>query len=425
VLLLILDTVRAQSLSLYGYARPTTPNLVRMAADGVVFESAFSTAPWTLPAHASMFTGRYPHELSTGWTTGLDAKYPTLAELLTQNGYRTAGFVANQLYGPPAFGLGRGFAHYDVFPRTLPYTLYHSNLVRFGIARVNGWANGYYSPLRKTAEQINDAFLSWLSDDQSRPFFAFLNYYDAHDPYAPPKPFDRKFLDAEPLTRRTNPGRHTAEEVKGLQDAYDGAIAYLDSEIGRLYDELKSRGILNNTLIIVTSDHGEEFAEHTVLGHGNSVYATALHVPLLIMDPKHAAAGKRVSEAVTTRDLSATVIDLIGVSASWPGQSLTRTWNDGQGANARSTSPILAVLPFSKNLPDWYPVSNGDLRSLLSDPYHYIRNGNGREELYDIRRDPWEKNDLAKVERVQTAVSTLRRQTDSLLGTTTDAAGSR
>ena len=195
VLLIVLDTVGALHLSLYGYDHPTTPHLEAWARGGVRFEHAFSMAPWTLTSHASMFTGRWPHELSADWLAALDDHYPTLAEELASQGYASAGFVANSYCGR-GLGLNRGFAHYEDYPVTPAQILFASALGRLVVPN-------YETRLRmllKSADDVNGELLGWLDrrKDQ-RPFFAFLNYMDAHDPYDPPAPFDTAFSDPASL----------------------------------------------------------------------------------------------------------------------------------------------------------------------------------------------------------------------------------
>jgi glucan phosphoethanolaminetransferase (alkaline phosphatase superfamily) len=177
VLLIVLDTVRAPSLSLYGYERPTTPELERLAARGVRFERALSTSPWTLPSHASMFTGHFPHELSADWETSLDETYPTLAEVLASQGYVTAGFVANVRYCSEESGLNRGFAHYEDHPVSPEQVIKSSSLGRALIANAHlrRFLGSYDIFGRKSAPDVNAAFLRWLSRNERRPFFAFLN----------------------------------------------------------------------------------------------------------------------------------------------------------------------------------------------------------------------------------------------------------
>jgi arylsulfatase A-like enzyme len=422
VLLIVLDTVRARNLSLYGYDRPTTPELEKLAKKGVVFEQAISTAPWTLPSHAGMFTGRHQHELSVGFASRLDATYPTLAEVLSANGYTTAGFVANTWYAGKASGLDRGFTHYEDMVVSPGQVIVSSTLGRtannnFKLRR----AVGYSEVLgRKTAPDISDSFLRWLSEkDPQRPFFAFLNYFDAHEPYLPPEPFDAMF---GPNVPRRNP-RHdhywnwTPSEVQAEMDAYDGAIAYLDNQVGQLFDQLEKRGLLDNTLVIITSDHGEEFYEHGIMDHGYSLYMPLLRVPLLISFPDRVPAGMRVKEPVTPRYLAATVMELLNLKneAGFPGVSLARFWDGGAAPDISVTEPLLSELEFTPNLPESYPISKGDLKSLITEQYHYIKNGDGSEELYDYLNDALEQNNLSLSKEGRAALNKFRASLASIL----------
>jgi arylsulfatase A-like enzyme len=388
ILLIILDTVRAQSLSLHGYARPTTPQLDRLAENGVMFERALSTSPWTLPSHASMFTGRFPNELFTEFQQPLDSTYPTLAEVFSRRGFLTAGFSANLGYGSYETGLNRGFIHYEDYPITLGQTLMSSSLYRTitnsnNLVRVVG-----ATPNRKSAEEINGDFLSWLSHKDERPFFAFLNYFDAHMPYRPPESFDPKFGPRETQL-----------------DAYESCIAYLDGQIGLLVDELNNRGLLENTLVIITSDHGEQFGEHNLFGHGNSVYLSVLHVPLLIIFPSRVPAGKKVREMVTLRDIPATVVDLVKLNdAHFPGTSLARYWNAAKKTSDAGHSLLLS--------------EERNMKSLVVDRYHYIVNRHGREELYDIESDPAEQHNFADTEEGRRVCERLRTTLEPALATT-------
>ena len=313
VLLIVMDTVRAQNLSLYGYDRPTTPNLQELSKNGVVFDWAISPSSWTLPSHASMFTGRWLHELSVGVVTPLDDQYPTLAEVLASKGYLTAGFIANTFYCGNEFGLSRGFDHYEDYTKSLTQAILYTSLADKALEKLGVviGRNRFYWP--KTAEQVNSEFLHWLANHQTRPFFAFLNYIDAHDPYMPPDNFEGKFgspeLRANPYTVPID--QRSQEEIQAEIDAYDGSIAYLDHQIGQLMTELNWRGILENTLVIIVSDHGEQFNDHSLNGHSNSLYLQAIHVPLVILLPDQLSAGERVDATVSLRDLPATILDLI------------------------------------------------------------------------------------------------------------------
>ncbi|HXE57647.1 MAG TPA: sulfatase, partial [Gemmatimonadales bacterium] len=398
VLLLVLDTVRSMSLGLYGYERPTTPALEAWARRGVVFERAYATAPWTLPSHGSMFTGRWPHELSTGWSSPLDRTHPTLAEALARRGYATGGFVANLLYCSRQHGLARGFARYDDFPVSPGEVLVSSSLGRFltNRSRVRRLV-GYYDVLgRKSAAEINRAFLGWIESVGDRPFFAFLNYYDAHEPYLPPDSLARRFASggvrrphriAYQLheASRSQRGAMTPEETRAERDAYDAAIAHLDAEIDRLFRELDRRGVLQRTLVIVTSDHGEHFGEHGLFGHGHRLYRPALEVPLVLIFPGRVPAGQRVREPVSLRDLPATTLALLGDSSShrFPGASLTRFWG---GDSLPVPQLILAEVDRGRRRYHVAAVAEG---------LYYIRKPGGVEEVYALEGDPLQLRNLA------------------------------
>ncbi len=417
LLFIVVDVGRAADMSLYGYARPTTPNLDSLAKSSVVFDRATSTAPWTLPSHASIFTGRYPHELSADWRAPLDDTYRTLAEVLSDRGYITGGFVANRFYGAREFGLGRGFQHYESRRATPSELIATSRLGRGLISRFNQLSHSYYMEGRMNASEINRRVLRWLPSERSRPFFVFVNYFDAHDPYLPPSPYDRKFLLTEPSTRAIHDGvRHTAEELRGMRAAYDGAIAYVDWQLNSLLRELQRRGDLSNTLVIVTADHGEEFGEHGWVNHGNGLHYPSVHVPLLISFPGRVPGGVRVAEPVTLRDLPATALDLLGIAgAGIPGRSLALHWERSPITSREGASPLLSELKKRKRTLWWYALSKGDMRSIIVGRYQYIRNGDGREELYDVVTDPWETVDLTRSAGHPAILDTARNALESAL----------
>ena len=401
VLLIVLDTVRAKSMSLYGYAGDTTPKIDAFAARGVVFNRALSTSPWTLPSHGSMFTGRYPAELSGDFTERMDDTHPMLAEELGRSGYLTAGFVANTSFGGAEFGLGRGFHHYEDHPTSLRSALLATSaggelLTATGVPGL--FRDEKFG--RKSADAINRSFLRWLSSREGgRPFFVFLNYFDAHDPYLAPEPFMRRFRATRPEGRLWS--RQTLDwspdDVRELNAAYDGTIAYLDDRVGWLLDELQRRGELDRTIVVITSDHGEHFGEHGLLEHASSLYMPLLHVPLVVVHPSSVPAGVRVQTSVSLRDLPATMLDLAGQGAAsrLRGRSLAALWT-GDGA-AGAPSPLLSeASQITERYPSHYPARQGRMRSIVVDGMHYILNlGSGREELYDLGRDPDELIDLS------------------------------
>ncbi|WP_337175629.1 sulfatase [Paludisphaera sp.] len=428
VLLLVLDTVRAESLSLYGYHRDTTPNLNRLAARAVRFDQARSTAPWTLPSHASMFTGRWPHELNVGEKKPLDGTYPTLAEALSSRGYATGGFIANTFFCNQWFGLGRGFRHYDDFYEeqesvSVAEALRCSSLGRLAVKALPDSLGGV-ERRRKDAARINGAFLNWLDGEGGgdRPFFAFLNYFDAHGPFIPPDGFERPFgrpaadAEEEAMIRewdvRSRAGV-TDAHLALARDSYDDCLAYLDQQVGRLFDELERRGILDETLVIVTSDHGEGLGEHDLIGHGRSLYDQETRVPLLIFLPRGERGGESVAEAVSIRDIPATVLDVLGLDGpAFPGASLAR--------RPTAEAPVLTEVRIkdavSKN-PARPPAWRGPMAAVIADGFSYIRNADGREELYDVLADPAQLRDLAPE---PDSAETLTRLRESLDGMRTD-----
>lgn len=411
VLIVLLDTVRAASMSLYGHDRPTTPNLDAFAQGATTFDRAMAPAPWTLPTHASLFTGRWPDELSSRWQVPLDDADQTLAEYLRARGYATGGFVANIWYAAKESGLARGFIHYRARQRTLEQMVWSTTLAQIpvvrqvlesrrppqDILRPDRWRwlpqNQAYD--RKWAPEVVDNFLEWQAGVGDRPFLAFLNIFDAHDPYWPPEGWRTRFA-AEPTER----------------DAYEGAIAFADAALGRLFREMDARGILDNTVVVVTSDHGEQFGEHGLTSHGNSLYLPVLHVPLLIRDPEAFGAGTRVEEPVSLRDVPATILDLADIPGpGLPGHSLAPLVGELPG-EAAAPWPALAWVEASPGGldegPD-EPTDRGEMHSAFIDRWHYILNGDGVEELYDVVADPDELRNLARDPQATTALALLRR----------------
>jgi arylsulfatase A-like enzyme len=398
VLFLILDTVRSQDLSLYGYGRETAPEIERLAATGVTFDRAIAPAPWTLPSHASMFTGLSPDLLSTDFDTPLDASAPTIAEVLRARGYATGGFVANSVFATRATGLDRGFSTYQDHSLSAGLFLSSSRWMRRAATAILPVFGVHGSLDHKSAEKVNREFLSWMPTD-GKPFFAFLNYFDAHLPYKLEPPYDRKFRNPPPRYWRFKGwGRGYDEaDLEEVHDAYVSSIAYVDAQVGALLRELERRGVMRNTVVIVASDHGEHFGEHGgIMDHANSLYLPLLHVPLVIAFPSQVPAGARVQSPVSTQDIPATILDLLGHSGEpvLPGRSLAHQWNQDPADD--DTAAVI----FSDLTPNTFahpsdPIRKGPMQSLIRGGIHYIRNGDGSEELYDYLADGEERTNLA------------------------------
>ena len=414
VLLLVLDTVRAESLGLHGYARDTTPNLARWAKKGVRFDRAISTAPWTLPSHGSIFTGEWPYKLNLHWQNALEPTTPTLAEFLGSRGYRTGGFASNTNFCSYESGLNRGFVHYEDYPIT-PRAILGSNVlgrwvVREILDRGDFYGHKWLLFQSRGAKAINRAFLDWLPREGrgGRPFFAFLNYLDAHEPFVLPEdsgphfgarpgsPEDFAMLMDYGEIDKINLG---ARDVALARDSYDDCIAYLDRQVGSLLDELERRDVLQDTVVLITSDHGEEFGEHGVFNHGYTLYQQAVHVPLVVISPTTAAPpGRVVDRAVSLRDLPATVVDLVGLSAGspFPGRSLADLWRTAAGPELPPTSPALSEVSAPLVLDPRHgrgPGPRGFAMSLVAGGRHFIRDSFGKEALYDLDADPKQLRD--------------------------------
>jgi arylsulfatase A-like enzyme len=416
ILLLILDTVRAADLSLYGFARSTTPELEHFAQGATVFDRAFSTSSWTFPSHASIFTGHWAFAVNLSCRDGLGPEMPTLAEALRGLGYATTAFVANTSYAGWESGFTRGFEHYHDYPialRTAAEATAFGKKVYPRLRRVLTaslrrvpllWRLRWPPPQRfQSADEITGSFLAWLDRGRPAPFFAFLNFMDAHPPYTAPDSFRYRFRS--PILRPvspwawsdTPPTRLTPADLRPKQDMYDGSIAYLDSQLGRLFRELDRRGLLDNTLVIVVADHGEEFAEHGVVNHGNTLYHRSLHVPLIVRFPGRVPQGRRVTQRASLRNLAATVLDLVGPSptAELPGRSLARFW---AGPDTMSDT-IVASVHQTDEAPSCFPGGPGDLTSIALGEWRYIRRqGDTTEELYDFDHDLLERWNLVESE---------------------------
>jgi len=409
VLVIILDTVRAASMGLYSSADSTTPRLDEWSRSGTVFDWAFSPAPWTLPSHGSMFTGAWAGGQSGDWERPLDRTLPTLAERFRDRGFLTAGFVANMHYTAWDSGLPRGFGHYEDYVvnwgqlvRSSSYTQTALYAELRDARSLGGIAKAFLNPNLsidpkhrfepKRGKAVTDAFLEWQAANRTRPFFAFLNYFDAHQPYYAPPEF-----------------RHFSGT--GGLSSYRAAIAFLDAEIDRVLVALRERGVLDQTLVIVASDHGELFAFKGMNGHAHNLYVNTIRVPLFIRLPGRVPEGVRVTQPASLRDLAATIMDLAAPDAPpLPGSSLATIWT-----GAGLPSPVLAEVTRAKNIESHYPTSRGDMQTLFDDRWQLIRNGDDRLEFYDYRADTLQERDLAVSDSASALLASMRQRLQALL----------
>lgn len=362
VLLVSIDTCRADRLGCYGYARPTTPHVDALAREGVRFRSAFATVPLTTASHGSMLTGTYPPTHGVRLNNGdrLVASNVTLAETLRAAGFQTAAFVG-AFPLDPRFGLDQGFDAYDC-----PFT--HSSLGSNGSVR--------------TAEQVNRPALLWLDKHAEQPFFLFLHYFDAHEPYAPPPSFATRWSD----------------------DPYASEIAYIDHCIGQVMDRLRELDAYDDTLVIITADHGESLGEHGESTHALFVYQSTLHVPLIVRAPR-GRAGTTVAGNVSSVDIVPTVLDLVGlpIPPHVQGVSLAQCL-DG------APVPVREIPIYAESL-QAATFGCSSLSSVVEGSWKYIRAP--RAELYDLGRDAGEVSDLSAQEPI--VAQRLRERLEALV----------
>jgi arylsulfatase A-like enzyme len=285
----------------------------------------------------------------------------------------------------------------------------------------------FYADARKDARSINRAVLEWLvhRPDQARPFFVFLNFMDAHAPYKLPEGAHQHF-GYEPRSRDEIRAIHESWDLIDkltlprhyltmARDAYDSCLAYLDEQLGALFAELRRGGLLDNTVVVILADHGEGLGEHDLFDHGESLYSTELNVPLLVLLPRERRITGVVSEAVSLRDLPATVVDLVGLAAGspFPGQSLAPLWRDPNRPEA-SVSPVVSELlvPDPRNANQGRsPAYRGPLVSLAEGDYVYIRNlGDGGEQLFNTRDDPGELSNRVGLATMKSLLDRFRKR---------------
>jgi arylsulfatase len=299
LLVISIDTCRADHLTCYGYNRDTSPHLDQLAKEGVLFEDVTAASSWTVPSHMSMFTSLYPSVHKVQEASALAEGIPTLAECLAKSGYVTAAFVSAATMNH-WFGFNRGFQFYD------DYTVSRSEPNQF----------------RKvvTGHLVTEQAAKWLQKHSRENFFLFLHYFDCHGDYISPAPFNEKFdpdykgkengrfIGMWPADKRASVSVMDLAHIVAL---YDGGIAYTDEQVGKIFQLLQDLRLSEKTLVIVLSDHGEGFLEHGLFTHGNSLYEELLRVPLILRLPGVIPAGKRVAGNVSHVDLMPTVMGLL------------------------------------------------------------------------------------------------------------------
>ena len=380
VVLVVLDAARARQFGAYGYPRPTTPVVDRLAAEGAVFESAYTPAVYTLGAMSSLWTSQHPdrHHGNVSFSSPLPRDRLTLAEVLTGQGIHTAGFVATAV--PGGFnGFDRGFEEF----------------------------HEVWREIGSRADVFRQAIPPWLARNAGRRFFAYVHYREPHFPYDPEPPFDAMFGPDGPIPkparrdmeffRDVNQGRRafSAEERDHLVRLYDGNLAYVDREVGALREALEAAGVWDRTLLVVTADHGEALLEHGWIGHNVQVYEPSARIPLVVRFPAgDFPRGVRVGGLVDLLDVAPTVADVFGVRHEGGAD------REFQG---RSLLPVVVGAPGKPMV-----VS----RTVWDRPRYAVRDGrftylydtaNGRERLFDTAEDPGETRDVAASHPLRTA----------------------
>jgi arylsulfatase A-like enzyme len=421
VVLMVLDTVRARNVSTYGYARPTAPEFDALAREGALFLDATSPSTWSLPSHASLFTGRYPSSHGAhGEHQYLDARFPTLAQELARNGYETFCFTSNAWISD-GLGLTRGFDFQDASWKSgggpgLGFSFIHRLLDRLGLqARDKGGA------------VVADHFEAWARARPAegvRPAFVFLNFIEAHFPYHQlPHDYLWRFTErgygdlrsisvdlvAQQFGGEGRPVEAVGEPARAM---YDGGVAYTSRLLDRVVSALRARGTLDRTVLVVLADHGEILGERAgFFGHGPSLYQESVGVPLFVRYPPRIPAGARVEAPVSTLGVFATILDLAGL-AQLPTLQVGSLAPLATGTAGASGGPILSELQRTREITAERP----DVQMSGAQRYRLFREGSlklvertgGPPLLYDLAADPGETRDLA-AERPADAARMLAR----------------
>ena len=388
VLLISIDTCRADHLSLYGYPRETSPTLERLASDGVVFDQALVQVTDTVPSHASLFTSRYPFVHGAANGVALREEFLTLAELLGRNGLGTAAFVSGYTMTAADSGLDQGFQTYD------------DELTQAGGPTAK-------LPNERPADETAERALAWLDRHAAEGFFLFVHFFDPHGLYQPPEPYDRMF-EAEspqpfllPMNRIPPYARIENENDANVYiSRYDGEIRFVDDQIARLVDALERHGVLDDTLIVVTADHGESLTEHGFFfAHGWRLFEPSMHVPLLIRYPSGLPRGRRVDGIAQSIDVMPTLLELLGIDApaEIDGVSLMPLIDGREPALnpyalAKTTKALTYLnLEIDRDLHDHYAIRTPE--------WKYLHGEDGvTSALYDLVSDPEEALDVAAAE---------------------------
>lgn len=404
IIMIILDAVRAQNMSCYGYAQETTPYINEFCAESILFKHAFSPAIWTIPSHASLFTGTYLSKHgAVNLHRYLDGKSTTLAEVLYSHGYNTVIFSNNYFISVKDFGLSRGFNIIEgpTYPK--------SNFKRI-IHKGKRWLTGSLDCGAAVTNMFVRDFIDRRSNSDN-PFFLFINYMEAHAPYNHvPKKFLKRLVrkGGRKRIKSTNQDRlkyltrsieMTEDDFKLLRSFYDSQISYLDFRVNEVLEILKHKGIFDNSIIIISSDHGDMIGEHNLMHHSYCVYEELIKVPLILKLPYRNDQGKKQNDLVSLIDIFPTLTELLGITNDFLERQL-------QGVNLpleksdRSREYIFSECERPKNeFKDTYPdfdfsIYDRQLLAIRSKQYKFIWSSDNNNELYAVEKDPTEQRNL-------------------------------
>jgi arylsulfatase A-like enzyme len=423
VILITIDTLRADHLGCYGNENMITPNIDSLSAGGVTFMRATAQVPLTLPSHTSILTSTYPP------THGVrdNAKYqfgdylPTLADVLKENGYQTTAFISAFVLDS-RFGIDKGFEIYDDNIQNQAYFYFSSASPPFALAigfKLLGLVPPH-KPERK-AEKTTKAVIDWLEENSGNRFFLWIHYFDPHGPLNPPPPYDTLYLSSETdrgefldnvprygsLLGQSDSRELTAKEIEGIRALYRGEVTYTDYYIGLLLEQLKKQGVEDKTLLVLTADHGQSISEHDYIGHSMELYRETMHVPLILHCPEMIRSGQAVETPVQSIDIMPTILDLLDIETpeTCRGRSLIPlTMAKRAGLEARF-SYLETLHPKPGKM---------KLIGLDSGEYKYIKALEGdREELYWIKNDPIEANNIAATDLERTGI--MRKKLQEML----------
>lgn len=414
VLLVTLDTTRADRLGCYGNKRIATPNLDRLAAEGVVYDNAFTPVPSTLPSHCSILTGMYParHGVHDNGVYRLAEALVTLPERLREAGYRTAAFVSAFVLDRQ-FGLDQGFDLYDdrvadPLVRADPQRLAHDKAIPEGHRR---WVVQQALPFQRRADAVTAPAIKWIGRQSGRPFFLWVHYFDPHVAYTPPAPWDTRYdpgyrgeMDG---TRETFTRVFTARKYVNVGDVprpdmdhmialYDGEISFMDASIGALFRAIEAQGLWDQTLVVVVGDHGEGFGEHgQIWEHSGTIFDEVVRVPLIVKPLGGGERGRRVAALARTIDIAPTVLALAGLPPLAAADGITLTGLSHGGREAEPPAEVLLeALRDRQVMPTgWSFLGLRDQRQKLM--LLYPEKGEPQPSLFDLLADPAEQTPIA------------------------------